>query len=147
MTERNRKIMVLALLAVAVVWGAWNLLPDGGNSGEPEDWSSDSDSDPDVAALGGEVALLAVRADTLAWGDDPFARRRGGSRRSGTTITESKFNLTAVSSQAGNMMAILNGAVVRVGDELSGWEIAEIEPDKVLLTRGERSRCITMKGL
>ena len=147
MTERNRKILVFGVLLVAIIWGAWNLMPHGNGDSAEELVAGQSDPDPDAAIQ--QAAITTPRAfstDSLTWKEDPFARRSMVSGRSKTSKPEISFQLAAISAQAENAMALINGNVVRVGDEVAGWEVATIEPQSVLLRQGKRSRRITMKG-
>lgn len=146
MTDRNRKIIVFSLLAVAVVWGAWNLLP-GGGSGAGGAQAGYSDPDPDDVVKAAAVGTPRAHSkDTLAWSEDPFARRGARTASGKQQPQQVSLHLAAVSARADNAMALINGTVVRVGDKVSGWQVATIEPEAVLLKQGTRSRRLTMKG-
>jgi len=143
MTEKNRKIFVFALLGAAIIWAAWNLTPLG--SAGTDNFAGASDPDPDAVLAGMGESIVRAAPDTLTWGEDPFARRAVVTKR-GTAHAQTRFQLSAVSSQGSAAMAVVNGSVVRTGDKVAGWEVVEVAPDAVLLKRGERTRRITMKG-
>lgn len=69
------------------------------------------------------------RATLLAWGRDPFARGAGAGQISG-------LNLSGILWDASAPIAIINGQMLRVGEELEGYRVTEITQDRVLLTDG-----------
>ena len=74
------------------------------------------------------------RSDTLGWGRDPFITFEE------KVVEGTGFILKGVSIGKGKKgYAFINDEIVRKGDTFMGYEIAEIEKDKVLLTKEGQS--------
>ena len=98
---------------------------------------------PAASSQGAPAALLAPevpaqreaqreRAAQLAWGRDPFMRGARAGQASGLT-------LSGVLWDPNQPMAIINGQMVHVGDELEGYRILEITQDRVSVTDGTQT--------
>ena len=69
-----------------------------------------------------------ARADGLSWNRDPFTRGRTGA--------VGGFALSGILWDTQQPIAIINGQMLRVGEELDGYRVAEIGQDHVSLTDG-----------
>ena len=75
-----------------------------------------------------ERAAQRRRTETLSWERDPFLR--------GGTEGTSGLVLSGILWDANAPIAILNGQMLHVGDELEGYRIVYITPDHVAVTDG-----------
>ena len=83
----------------------------------------------------GEPALRAQqreRAALLGWGRDPFTR-------GGLSGQASGLILSGILWDAAHPMAIINGSMVHVGDDLDGYRIEAINQDHVSMTDGAQT--------
>jgi hypothetical protein len=55
------------------------------------------------------------------------------------------LQLTGTMVSGGRRVAIINGHVLRVGDEIAGWQIKAVEPRAVVLRRQETETRLTLK--
>ena len=101
-------------------------------------------SSPGVSAVDGkeapsEIAVPAVdtsqreaqreRAGRLTWGRDPFAKG----------VTEGQVGGMALSGilwDTKSPLAIINGQMLHIGDEVDGYHVTEITPERVAITDG-----------
>ncbi len=67
------------------------------------------------------------------WTNDPFAIGEG----SLFLKDLSSFKLTGILLDPDGAHAVINDEVLKVGDELAGWEVIEILPNKIILKRGD----------
>ena len=68
-------------------------------------------------------------AARLMWDRDPFTRGASMGQASG-------FTLSGILWDAASPIAILNGQMLHVGDELDGYRVLEIAPDHVAVSDG-----------
>jgi len=68
------------------------------------------------------------RAKLLAWGRDPFLR--------GSIDSMSGLNLSGIIWDKASPVALINGMPLTVGEEIDGFRIVEILPDRVTITDG-----------
>ena len=69
-----------------------------------------------------------ARASELSWNRDPFTR--------GRSVAVGGFTLSGILWDAQQPIAIINGQMLQVGEELDGYRVAEIAQDRVSLTDG-----------
>jgi len=147
-TEKRRKIAVFGILILAVIWGVWNnpFASHGKSDREVSDSMALSDPDPTTPVAVAGVTVAAGQ-DVIGWQGDPFSRKKrtSVSRRAPVVAARTDFRVSAISSQGGEYMAVVNGKVVQKGDLIAGWTVAEIEELSVLLTRGSERLKLTMK--
>ena len=100
------------------------------------------DTATEASPAGAAVSLLPppstqrdaqrTRATRLSWRRDPFLR--------GGTIGElSGLALSGILWDPKEPMAIINGQMVHVGEELDGYRVVEIMQDKVSITDGDQT--------
>ena len=89
------------------------------------------------------VLLLALGAHAAADGlVDPT--RRAGAPRGPATEARQTLRVEAVFSSADRRLAIVNGKVVRVGDQVSGVRIDEILDDGVRYVRNGKTHTVRL---
>ena len=77
-------------------------------------------------------AVQRSRAGQLAWNRDPFTRGRGIGLGGG-------FTLSGILWDASAPIAIINGQMVHVGEELDGYRVVEITQDRVSISDGAQT--------
>ncbi len=88
-------------------------------------------TDPYLGLWDQDPSFLFVRPE-FTWGRDPFLKRPGFGPND---FAEPKWELTAVFFDGPQSEALVNGARVRIGEEIGGRIVEEIGPNYVLLTR------------
>src|SRR5581483_1454871 len=87
------------------------------------------------------LSFLKQGKDSMEWGRDPFVLpvRPTGEPYQVANQVEKQLSLSAIIYNNGTGAAIINGRIVRKGDQIEGMEIGEIHPDRVLLREGLRN--------
>jgi hypothetical protein len=86
--------------------------------------------------------LQKQRAETLAWGRDPFVYVEAEAGRGYRT---SALELKGVSLGENKIgYAFINNEILKVGDTIGGYEVLQIQKDKVLLRKGNQSFYLTL---
>lgn len=172
MSEKNRRILLVIILIMTVIWAGYNY-PFGSNRNRPgvmADQVSQTQTQP-TGSTGATRATRATRAtsttgaaatpsalDTLpviskaelairdaqSWPRDPFYKR------SAKKITRKKqvkrsFKLKAIIYNEDSPSAYLNGRVVREGELISGATVIKISPNSVTLRIGQEYQKIKLK--
>jgi hypothetical protein len=136
----QREKIYMGVFAVALVWGIWNFrglftgkpdTPQGGNrpaavAAAPAAVTPTQVTKPPVPA----VAPTAPQE----WPADPFNRPwRGGTspEPSATAAPVIPLQLSAIVVRPGARFAVINGRIVRQGDEVNGRKILRIEEGQV----------------
>src|SRR5574337_132925 len=75
-----------------------------------------------------------------AWGRDPFALEVAHPKRQGEVrlAFAAGLHVLGIVWDTTRMHAIINGSVVRVGDEVEGFRIVAIERDRVTIAKGDQ---------
>lgn len=68
------------------------------------------------------------------WGRDPFALPSKEAAISG------ELTLTAILYHPQSQLAIVNGRMVKVGDEIEGRQVVAIDPDHIVIREGKLTR-------
>jgi hypothetical protein len=68
------------------------------------------------------------------WGRDPFAQPTNEEAMSGTLL------LTSILYNPASAVAVINGQVVRAGDDVDGRRVVSIGPDHVIVREGKITR-------
>lgn len=84
------------------------------------------------------LSFLKQGRDSLEWGRDPFVLpiRSIGEPPQAANQIEKPFSLSAIIYNNGTGAAIINGRILRKGDQIEGMVISEVQPDRVLLREG-----------
>ncbi len=77
------------------------------------------------------------RAADLRWSRDPFIRGGASGQMSGLSLSGILWSVKAP-------MAIINGQMAHVGDELEGYRVLEIRQDRVAVSDGTETLQLTI---
>ena len=83
---------------------------------------------PAVEADPAHRAIQQQRAQLLTWGRDPFL--------AGTGQATGELALSGILWDTSHPLAMINGATLAVGDEVEGFQVLDIQADRVTLTDG-----------
>jgi hypothetical protein len=137
MTKPQPQVAVLAGLVVVMV--AVYLKPRGRGPSttatppqaaqEPADLQSPATFAPASSAPSADRAAQRERAAHLSWRRDPFTRGGSAAGMSGLRLTGILWDPTAP-------IAVLNGEMRQVGEEVDGYRIMAIDRDRVSISDG-----------
>jgi hypothetical protein len=86
------------------------------------------------------LSFLKQRKGSMDWGRDPFVLPvPSGEPQQVMNEMEKPFSLSAIIYNNGAGTAIINGRILRKGDQIEGMEVGEVHPDRVLLREGLRN--------
>ncbi|MDF1544350.1 MAG: hypothetical protein P1R58_04530 [bacterium] len=155
MTEKTRKRLVLSTLPAALLWAAFNI--GDKKSAEPlpppNPIAAIATPAPNPTGAPGQVKQIRVFGDlaeieSSPWGSDPFClkkQHRVNAPRA-TTITTS-YALSGILYNADDPVAIVNKRPVRVGQDIDGATVLNIEQNRVVLEHdGKRQTLRVSKG-
>ncbi|UCB57584.1 MAG: hypothetical protein JSV30_03105 [Candidatus Omnitrophota bacterium] len=128
--KKNKKIAILAALIIItlVIW----IMPRGAGKRQ---------SPPRQAPVSMQeqpVSRIKTRSDFTDWGRNPFIWE-------GKVTPVSDLDLSGIIWDKSAPYAIINGMIVRPGDEISGKIIKDIEPNSVVLTDGQNDYILELK--
>ena len=136
MTRQRLQAAVLILLVgvmVAVYAKSFRSTVRHPGGAEPAPASAVSVSSPGVLLERSEQRTAQrARAAELAWHRDPFTRGASVGLVSGLALSGILWDANAP-------MAIINGQMVHVGEELEGYRVTEITQDRVSVTDGHQT--------
>ncbi len=159
MSEKNRRILLVIVLILTVVWAGYNY-PFGSKRKHPGAMAS-APQTAQRQAQSAEVAGVSATAsilDTLPeiseaelaqrfaepWPRDPFYKRHKKKSARKKQIKRS-YKLKAIIYDDASPSAYLNGRVVRQGDNISGATVIKISPNSVTLRIGQEYQKIKLK--
>ncbi len=131
--------MLLALTIIVVIFGLAVLFKP---SQKPELSYQEPQAEITLEEVYGDVetqdklSLLKQSRKKLEeadWTNDPFAVGEGSLFSKGL----SSFKVTGIVLDPHGAHAVINDEVLKVGDELAGWKVIEILPNKIILKRGD----------
>ena len=130
--NRARPIDVLrqtvALAAGVAVFQLFSIACAADASGLP----ASAAATPRVSAGMSEVNLGAFeQLQTPRWGRDPFAQPTKQEAMAGTLL------LTSILYSPTSAVAVINGQVVRAGDDVDGRRVVSIGPNQVIVREGK----------
>ena len=107
----------------------------------PSDFKSAASSADARSLSDVNLSFLKQGKASMEWGRDPFVLpvRPVGEPQQTTNQMEKPFSLSAIIYNNGTGAAIINGRILRKGDQIEGMEISEVHPDRVLLREGLRN--------
>lgn len=130
----RRELAFVIIFAASLVWGGWNyrhLFTTRKTDAPPP--AAANPAAPTSAPI---VAASAVETQ-VPWGPDPFNRdwrlTRTVVTQSGTFVRKAALKLSAIVVRPQKRYAIINGLIVREGDQIAGRRVTRIESAKVLL--------------
>jgi hypothetical protein len=122
--DKNKKIAILVVLLVValVIW-----MPKGKRKPKA---SAPATSAPQ--AITAQMAKIKQRQRTKYedWGRNPFV---WPSEEAEAVV---QFELSGIVWDEKSPYVLIDGEILHTGDEISGWTIKSIEPNKVVLTDG-----------
>ncbi|MBI3621376.1 MAG: hypothetical protein HY208_04235 [Nitrospirae bacterium] len=120
----TRSVIVIGV----IVWAVW-VAPA---SSADATGASETASRARLSAGLSEINLQALeQLEAPRWGRDPFAQPTKEEVMAGT------LSLTAILYHQSSAVAVLNGQVVRVGDEVDGRQVVAIDRDHVMVREGK----------
>lgn len=94
-----------------------------------------------VPAAQQELNIQKEHAE-LAWGRDPFSASKAG-----LEYQRSDLELKGISiGKDKTGFAFINNEIVKTGDKIGGYEVGEVEKNRVLLKKGGQSFYLTLPG-
>lgn len=154
MSEKNRRILLVIILIMTVVWAGYNY-PFGSNGKRSEAAAVQAPLTPERTPAPGAAApaldtlpeiseaQLAER-DAQPWPRDPFYKRPARSAKQAKQVKRS-YKLKAIIYNDTAPSAYLNGRIVRQGDRIGGATVTKITPNSVTLRIGQEYQKITLK--
>jgi hypothetical protein len=122
--------LTLALGIGAAVWGLCAV-----TSAVDESSSPGATHQPRISSGMSEVNLQAfAHLERPRWGRDPFAQPTREDAMAGT------LSLTTILYSPASAVAVINGQVVRAGDDVNGRLVVSIGPDHVVVREGKITR-------
>jgi hypothetical protein len=140
MTKPQQQGALLAALAVVMIAVYARVLKPS-RSDDSGSQPSSSGQEPPASSFQLPASSAAVstqrdaqrrRAEELAWGRDPFARGAAAGQLGG-------LSLSGILWDATSPIAIINGQMLRVGEEIEGFRVVEIVHDRVSLSDGAQT--------
>jgi hypothetical protein len=127
MSEKTRQRIVYAALAVAIVWGYYNLAPQ---SVEPEISRQET-----IQPLAPERATVAPAQtiDTVALANAPFGRDPFSTKAKRKQSKAVIWSVRGIVYNPASPLAYINGQRVGVGDKVNGATVVAIDKRKVTL--------------
>jgi len=145
MTRPQKQLLILGVLGVvmvAVYARAFRRAPP-----QPARGRVDAAQEPAVSPVqettlaviqpSGQREMQRQHAQLLAWRRDPFTR--------GAALGElSGLELSGILWDPGAPLAVINGQMVGVGQDVDGYQVVDISPDRVSLTDGTQTFQLTI---
>jgi hypothetical protein len=137
MNARNRQYFIYALLFFAVIFAAFNFL-GGDNEKTP---ASETDPDAvDTAATNPKAPIDFAYYDSLPWMADPFFRGQVKTNRIPPLIvSDTGYTLNGILFDEINPTAIIDGQIVRLGDDINNARVIKIDKNQVILKTQNKS--------
>jgi hypothetical protein len=159
MTEKKRKRLMYGILVAAIIWGIWN-------NPFADRKKSSTASQPEVTSSVQSMADSIVQAQLqhktresnkpamtdfpdLGWHRDPFAGHpepRITKKPDDKQPMRQPFKLSGISSVGEQRMAIINGKLAGPQAVVEGWTVARIDPEAVLLKKGDQKKTLKLNG-
>lgn len=153
MNDKLRKGMVFGLLGLAVLFGAYNLIPYYFAPSSKSQSQSSAQEVPEspLALASASTTNPPVGAEELAakkWGQDPFRTRPTNKRRpTRAKIGPKQWLLSGIVYSDVNPLAIINSRTVGRGDSIDGAKVIRIGRKEVLMDlHGSRFTLKVNKG-
>ncbi|MFH1577961.1 MAG: hypothetical protein ABIC18_02695 [Candidatus Omnitrophota bacterium] len=150
MNDLNKKFVIIAVLAVILIALVFNNLKRAAGKRTKKSPQIQGETvAPSVSVKAAYSAdkktinLQKERAESLAWGRDPF--RYVESDDKNADYQASALVLKGISlGKNKNSFAFINNEITEIGDIVAGYEVLSIERDKVLLKKGQQSFYLVM---
>ncbi|MFZ1685648.1 MAG: hypothetical protein WAU88_16145 [Candidatus Zixiibacteriota bacterium] len=163
MNEATRKKVMYAILVAAIIFGVWNFTHPTNRRGPgptPEATTTGSALVDSTAVQVAQVSALDLTArQNQAWGRDPFTansnvtarpaveRPRTTAKPTATAAVVPGFRLSGIIYNKKTPMAVINGQMVGVGDEVDQARVKYIDQSKVtIIYNGSAIDLLVSKG-
>jgi hypothetical protein len=150
-TKGQKRLLIV--LGLVLAYGAFDVIKNsdqyvgfysGGNKSKKV---KKSNNVVDVEAQVTQNASVRNVKYLQSWGNDPFynqsfVRRRVVPRRVQKTV---QLNLKAISYNGENSVVMINDRILMVGDVIEGYQVKKIEPARVMLSKGNENKTLTLR--
>ncbi|MFH1338953.1 MAG: hypothetical protein ABIH40_03835 [Candidatus Omnitrophota bacterium] len=148
MSKAVKEIVITAVMVIVLAVIVINNLKGAGKTkkatraGRPKQLAEVTPSPAAVPADKKTLSLQRQRAENLVWGRDPFVYVEAETDRGYRTGAMELKGISLGKDKAG--YAFINNEIVKAGDTVGGYDVLEIEKDKVLLKKGSQSFYLTL---
>lgn len=133
MLESRRKKVIYALLVAAIIYGLANI-PGGSDKWQTEELIDTSTPTEGVPSSLVTQTINIEYYSSLPWGSDPFYRVYSELENSPPRQQPvSRWTLNGVIINDRATVAVINKTIVRIGDNVNGARVIDIQKDKVTL--------------
>ena len=141
----RREQIYVGIFAVALLWGLWNFRTSLGfgpsSTSAPKAASTTVPAAPQAGTTASPAVVRKAGSSGVYrapdWGSDPMHRRWRSTNTVAAAPTRTKtgspLRLTAVVVREGARYAVINGRVVREGDQIEGRRVIRVEPSQVII--------------
>jgi len=146
MNEKTRKRAIYAIFVLAILFGLYMKPWDRTRGmGEIPMAPSEDQGSTGSAAASDSTQLTVAAAFASEWPADPFAHRgQAASVAPAAAMPEPampEFTLQGMMQLGGQTACVINGVILKAGDQISGWTVESVSAtDAVLRLGSERQR-------
>lgn len=133
MQESRRKKIIYVLLVAAIIYGLANI-PGGSDKMQTEELIDTPTPTAGVPPASATQTINIEYYSSLPWGSDPFYRVYSELENSTPRQQPvSRWTLNGVIINDRATVAVINKTIVRIGDNVNGARVVDIQKDKVTL--------------
>ncbi len=142
-SQKRLLVVLLAVLAYAVYdiagnWKSYTGFYTGKKTAAAEKTKTASGKET--------VKKTGIRPYEQGWKSDPFyVKVAETAPRKKTVRREMTLNLKAISYAGESSVAMINDRIMSVGDVIGGYKVLKIEPRRVILGKGAKSKVLALK--
>lgn len=140
MTKEQKQLIITGFLLIILVAAGYSSFSSMSKKSKsrPVKTAGEPKSAPVAEREDEETALPKKSGDDGKWGRDPFA---------GIDLTQEErtdtLRLKGITLGRGTGFAFINDEIVRQGDRIAGYLVAQVLKDRVLLQKGEQQLYLT----
>ncbi len=134
MSEKTRKIIIICLLPLAIIW-AINNISDKSKDNPADQQELTASKHSAIAHSNKLDSNLIEEYNQLKWGADPFFKGAAEHKTKYSPNTIQSWHLAGILYNANNPHAVINSKIVKKGDSIEGAEIIKINKDRVILSK------------
>lgn len=142
----KKEKIILASLGVLILI-VWVPALFSGSKGGPTRQKQQQARSPSAPSQ--PVAQAEGPTDLPGWGENPFTADRGNSVTGPTPVVlkggSTSYFLSGILWDPQAPSAIINNQVLSVGDRVGGWQVKEIQRDKVILSDGDSTQTLRVE--
>ena len=137
MNAKLRQKIIYALLVCAVIYAAFNFL--GGKKEKTPAGSTDPNA-VNTSTVIPSATIDYAYYDSLPWMADPFFRGQTITNRiPPVTVSDTGYTLNGILFDKFNPTAVINGRIVRRGDDINNARVIKIDKNQVTLETQNKS--------